>query len=895
MSRLGLIKRRVKWKLMTLSCLLVLFFKLHYDLRLLESISTMQGIRLRSTTYEEDTFHELIKPINHFTKAASTLLIITTNNHLDVTKQCIRSLSVLEDNLDILFIDDASTDKTVEYIKSHKYSIISNNRPHGLTYSWNLGYKLWKKRDYTNLLIANNDILIPKGAITELNKFLMKYPFVTCMSRLKGVGHCPEQSIEYRFNLTKDEIDFVNDPINYQLVQDNLQILFSDNRQTNVHYHVRNRFNGFMFGFRKPDIYKAEYSKGILFDPRNIVVGQEDEVIVRLNHNSIPLTLCKSAFIYHWKSVTIGQSYYLARNNYDAREELSRYHRNLKNNHLQKPTIAFAVSDPKRNPLSGDLFTAKEFAYSLERMLNWNIVYLYRRKNEWYNLTDVDILIVMLDAYNISKIYDNKPTLITIAWMRNWFQRWISWPWFSNYFFVLCSSNRAAKFVQKHKSFNKIQVLRIATSPRRFSKGNSRVNLLYDYVFTGSYWNTNRSIMNFNPQKISKFKGAVYGYGWNQTNNTLQTIWQGFVPYEKIADIYHSTKIVIDDSSLVSIKWGSLNSRVYDALASGVLVLSNDKYGASDIFNATLPIYKDANHLIQLLNYYLNPKNKRVYDTKQKFLRSIVLKSHTYDIRAQEFFRYLRKYLKCNKTNLFDRLCFPFSRISLPICKVRNQEIDLPVNQICVIVRTFSGQRKQLFPMLTSLLAGSNSVKIYIIDTDPLRTSFPTWIDTILSDVNNVYQTCQIYNLHYHINITPKHGYYGYDGTDIAMDFILKNDNCAYIMFTNGDNLYNINLFSIINEATLLGTDIIAWDFITHHVRNGTLNTAIKVKFTRQHVDLGCVLYASKLIKESGVKFLPENGTSDLFARDWHFVESILKSRKGITTKLYHEVLLMHQ
>ncbi|CAF5130163.1 unnamed protein product, partial [Rotaria sp. Silwood1] len=118
--------------------------------------------------------------------------------------------------------------------------------------------------------------------------------------------------------------------------------------------------------------------------------------------------------------------------------------------------------------------------------------------------------------------------------------------------------------------------LRIATNPRRFSKGNSRVNLLYDYVFTGSYWNTNRSIMNFNPQKILRFKGAVYGHGWNQTNNTLQTIWKGFVPYEKIVDIYHSTKIVIDDSNLVSIKWGSLNSRVYDALASGVLVLSND-------------------------------------------------------------------------------------------------------------------------------------------------------------------------------------------------------------------------------------------------------------------------------------------------------------------------------
>ncbi len=42
----------------------------------------------------------------------------------------------------------------------------------GLTYSWNLGYKLAKFLGYSYVFFANNDIIIPAGAINLMRASL---------------------------------------------------------------------------------------------------------------------------------------------------------------------------------------------------------------------------------------------------------------------------------------------------------------------------------------------------------------------------------------------------------------------------------------------------------------------------------------------------------------------------------------------------------------------------------------------------------------------------------------------------------------------------------------------------------------------------------------------------
>ena len=98
----------------------------------------------------------------------STLLVITTYNQSEYTKLCFDSIKNIEDDVDVLIIDDCSTDDTIELCKEYNYDVIVKEKGLGLTDSWNKGYVEFKNRKYDYFILANNDILIPNGAITEL-------------------------------------------------------------------------------------------------------------------------------------------------------------------------------------------------------------------------------------------------------------------------------------------------------------------------------------------------------------------------------------------------------------------------------------------------------------------------------------------------------------------------------------------------------------------------------------------------------------------------------------------------------------------------------------------------------------------------------------------------------
>ena len=86
-----------------------------------------------------------------------TLLAITTFNQLKYTEICRSSIPEIDD-LDVLFIDDKSTDNTVEHLKSKNAAVIEKNKGAGLTDSWNLAYRIFKEKNYHSLIISNNDV-----------------------------------------------------------------------------------------------------------------------------------------------------------------------------------------------------------------------------------------------------------------------------------------------------------------------------------------------------------------------------------------------------------------------------------------------------------------------------------------------------------------------------------------------------------------------------------------------------------------------------------------------------------------------------------------------------------------------------------------------------------------
>ncbi len=301
--------------------------------------------------------------------------------------------------------------------------------------------------------------------------------------------------------------------------------------------------------------------------------------------------------------------------------------------------LVFAVTEFGEEAAAGDLFTAMEFGAALEDRFGWQVDYR-PQGGAWYDMAGVDIVIAMVDDLDPRCIHNSTPGLVKIAWARNWFERWCERGWFGAFDFYLTSSQLSARYVSS-KAGKLAHILRVGTNPQRFNvEGRPPVPTL-DYVFTGSYWGSDRDIAFALGALPVKLRGAIYGKGWH-VHPHLARLDKGFVRYADLPDIYRQAAIVIDDANHVTKAWGAANSRVFDALAAGCLVITNSESVSLDAFDGELPVYRSNDDLVRLVSHYANDQKSRV--TLQERLRRIVLAKHCYAHRAFEFGLHLERY-----------------------------------------------------------------------------------------------------------------------------------------------------------------------------------------------------------------------------------------------------------
>ena len=58
-----------------------------------------------------------------------------------------------------------------------------------------------------------------------------------------------------------------------------------------------------------------------------------------------------------------------------------------------------------------------------------------------------------------------------------------------------------------------------------------------------------------------------------------------------LADLYASSRIVVDDGLSVARPWGALERRAFDALAAGALVVTSAGLGSEELFSGRMPTY----------------------------------------------------------------------------------------------------------------------------------------------------------------------------------------------------------------------------------------------------------------------------------------------------------------
>lgn len=365
--------------------------------------------------------------------------------------------------------------------------------------------------------------------------------------------------------------------------------------------------------------------------------------------------ICSNNFLaYHHRGFTrFNQAPVLKQNLLDNRRILAeRFGYAVRRSHLrdffEKPRywtshslrVGFAVTEAKLSAAAGDYFTALELGEHLAKEFGWEIHYL-SKGNDWYDMTMLDVLIVMRDDYDLRQLKNAKPSLLKVMWARNWFDRLASREWIGKYHCIWASSKTAANYLSQKLS-KVVSIIRIATNPERFTSVDFDLLYASDYCFTGSYWNAHREIMDcLVPEKLP-YTFALYGHNWENCN-TLAPYHRGSLSYNDMPKVYASTKIVVDDANSVTKEWGSVNSRVFDALGAGALVITNGVKGGEEVFNGLLPTYDSAESLQNLLHEYLSNESKRLLLVQQ--LQKIVQEHHTYQERAHTVFTVLREKL----------------------------------------------------------------------------------------------------------------------------------------------------------------------------------------------------------------------------------------------------------
>ena len=80
---------------------------------------------------------------------------------------------------------------------------------------------------------------------------------------------------------------------------------------------------------------------------------------------------------------------------------------------------------------------------------------------------------------------------------------------------------------------------------------------------------------------------------------------------------------------------------MFDALAAGCLVLTNNEAGAKETFEGKLPVFQNREELETLLKQYLENEDAR--QKKVEELRRFVLEKHTYEMRAAELEKLIKR------------------------------------------------------------------------------------------------------------------------------------------------------------------------------------------------------------------------------------------------------------
>jgi GT2 family glycosyltransferase/spore maturation protein CgeB len=126
---------------------------------------------------------------------------------------------------------------------------------------------------------------------------------------------------------------------------------------------------------------------------------------------------------------------------------------------------------------------------------------------------------------------------------------------------------------------------------------------------------------------------AIWGANWDGLIDTSRVVAE-HVPNSAVRHLYSSAGIVLNDHWQDMREHGYISNRIYDALACGAFVLSDEVPGLVERFGEAVAVYRSARELRELVDRFLADARER--RRRSELGRAVVLEGHTFAHRVDE-------------------------------------------------------------------------------------------------------------------------------------------------------------------------------------------------------------------------------------------------------------------
>ena len=297
------------------------------------------------------------------------------------------------------------------------------------------------------------------------------------------------------------------------------------------------------------------------------------------------------------------------------------------------PKVAMAVFTTDLYEGRGDVYVAAGIGRQL-RASGAGVAYV--PVDDWGAVPDgTDAVVAMLPGFRPSLV----PTAVRcVAWVRNEMDAWLAHPELAMFDGIMVSSEQARAAIARVYD-GPTTVLRIGVDPELFSPplpGEDR----HGVVGTVNYWGKERDLHRALQAGPTTVPLALFGHD-RALPPALTGYSAGPVSFFALPGLYRRAAVVLDDFNHTTVGWGNVNSRLYEALACGALVVTNTDRGLAEVGLSDVPTFGDGVDLNALLESLLADRAGTA-DLAAR-LSATVRTHHAYPSRAAELLRFLEE------------------------------------------------------------------------------------------------------------------------------------------------------------------------------------------------------------------------------------------------------------